>query len=544
MRNASDIPIEQSIEKVEHHMLQVLLPAFKLEKLDNARGNSHVGVNLIAEFDDATRAMWLRQQRVHVKKSISGFKSRAARIDKALATFRNDPKATNFAFSQPPFVFRYGNGGTLPILCLRDKEYYCLPYRDIPPIGWNLANGGSDSRHELLNPLATIERELREEIIIVNETEGIRYTLQWEDEDAQDRPEFTLAREFWKAKRRVDIGAFEERQVPVTWIHGPDAITVRCPRQPWRSTEGIFLNISAADFGIEADRIARLHVDDGFTILDGETHGAKLVDRPMGLFEVDSFASAFSKGQRSFVPDILFVSGDRVEGKSEIISAIKAHCDADNRPLRSAQEDKAWASCANRFALCPVTRQLVERHLNLEEAVPKPSGSVEMKSANGRYKVFLSSTGHREDLDLARKIRHYLSDRGIGPVFFYKESYDALNSLSWLRKIEDALLSATDLIVVCTNASRVRELQFEWHPFFTWLRYGRKKRGRIVPVVDRVNPQDLPIPLCIMDAVPWPDRTEALLKILRTKPKRQTVTNRGSQRASPKRRRGAALRNS
>jgi len=41
---------------------------------------------------------------------------------------------------------------------IKEEEYYCLFYRDIFPVGWNIANGGSDNNEELLNPLLTIER--------------------------------------------------------------------------------------------------------------------------------------------------------------------------------------------------------------------------------------------------------------------------------------------------------------------------------------------------------------------------------------------------
>ena len=48
----------------------------------------------------------------------------------------------------PAFPFRFGNGGTLPVVRLADRDYYSLFYREVAPIGWNIANGGAESAAE------------------------------------------------------------------------------------------------------------------------------------------------------------------------------------------------------------------------------------------------------------------------------------------------------------------------------------------------------------------------------------------------------------
>lgn len=68
--------------------------------------------------------------------------------------------ANSFLHNDENFPFRYASGGTLPILRMEGQGYYCFFYRDIFPIGWNIANGGCCTREELLNPQMTIEREL------------------------------------------------------------------------------------------------------------------------------------------------------------------------------------------------------------------------------------------------------------------------------------------------------------------------------------------------------------------------------------------------
>jgi hypothetical protein len=285
---------------------------------------------------------------------------------------------------------------------------------------------------------------------------------------------------------------------------------VKCPGQLPHSTSGVFLNISGLDFGVEADRIARIHVDDGAIVLDGETYGSRLVDRPVGLFEVGRFADAFEKGDE-FIPDILFLSGSRIEGPApEIVAKLYEFCGASNRPLRSSNENERWDKCKTRLALCPVARQLVTRHL-AQEALLRQDDAVKA-AGPPNCSVFISATDHNDDLAIAHRILGHLSNDGsVGPVFLYN---DSPMSMEGMRRIENELLSASTLIVVCTNVDRVRSLDFVWQPYFTWLRYGRKKVGQIVPVVYGIEPHELPLPLCALDSVRWNPDDLSVLKLL------------------------------
>lgn len=78
------------------------------------------------------------------------------------------------------------------------NRLYCLFFRGIHPIGWNIANGGCNNLEELLNPSTTIMRELREELIIINSSNW--YIFKSNDSTFYDRPEFALARQFWDLK--------------------------------------------------------------------------------------------------------------------------------------------------------------------------------------------------------------------------------------------------------------------------------------------------------------------------------------------------------
>jgi hypothetical protein len=210
----------------------------------------------------------------------------------------------------------------------------------------------------------------------------------------------------------------------------------------------------------------------------------------------------------------LFLSGDRIEGSSEeTVAKLVEACAAPNRPLRSERENQEWESCEAKLSLCPVARQLVTRHL-AQEAHFKRDGDAR-KHGTQPYGVFISSTGHDDDVAIAQRIySHLSSDRAVGPVFFYK---DAPMSNDWLTAIENALLSAASLIIVCTDIARVRSLDFEWQPFFIWTRYGRKSVGQMVPVVHGMRPHELPLPLCAQDPVVWAADDRAPLDALSRK---------------------------
>lgn len=505
------------LKLAEHHLLQVLVP--HLEFVWVKERSRDKGVQLSLEFDDTTEAIWRRQARELVRRSMGtprGFQNVARALDAEIGAFFADESAEPLTIDHPPFVFRYGNGGTLPMLRMGDKEYYCLAYRDIDPIGWNLANGGSDSRFELLNPKETIARELREEVLIVDLAREIRYTLQWEDESLVDRPEFLLAKRFWEGRLGIDIGAFKEEIAPVTWIHGPDSVFVTTPNAEPRPTTGVFLNVSAADYAVEVDRVAKVHVRPGATILDGEIHGAEVVDRPVGLFDVERFAAKVEASEREFLPDVLFVSGRRVVGSEERMrEEITRHCATGMRPLREKAENAYWDRCVRQheggrgsgrgrgsgfplFDLCPVTRQLAARYVAREAALKRIQEPPPRPSAPGGYDVFVSASGREPDQTLGESICEHL--RQSRNVFFYK---DRPLGNSWLRAIEDALKEAPNLVIVCTDLEGVRWVDFEWQSFWVWKRYGIKPRGTIVPVLQGMQAADLPLPLCMMDAVTW-----------------------------------------
>ena len=102
-------------------------------------------------------------------------------------------------------------------------------------------------------------------------------------------PELDAARELWGDRLDTDILRFEKTGLLVEWGIGPDSLAIAYGGEAPRPLPGFFLNINATDFGIEVDRIAHLDVSSDATLLDGELNDGRLINRPIGLFEVDNF---------------------------------------------------------------------------------------------------------------------------------------------------------------------------------------------------------------------------------------------------------------
>ncbi len=141
--------------------------------------------------------------------------------------------------------------------------------------------------------------------------------------------------------------------------------------------QGFYLNINAKDFGIELDRIARIQPAPGFRLLDGEITDNRLLNRPVGLFEVGKTQKSLYDGVTEFLPDRLFyclaelddVPGSPEELAKDFITGkfLKHLSETGSRTPREIEE---WheVPLAERFDLCPVTRSIIRRHIHASSA--------------------------------------------------------------------------------------------------------------------------------------------------------------------------------
>ncbi len=477
------------LETAEHQFLEVLVSRFTLKR-------SGKGALLELHFDEQTPAIWTRQAKYDLQKMIPNFAEKAKRYQGKLDRFLLDGKGSELRFDDADFPFRYTSGGTLPIVRRGDEDYYCLLYREIPPIGWNIANGGSDSRSELLNPLETLERELREELIIVDPVHRRRYVFDWDAGKPVDRPEFAIARRFWEERfRRQGYPSFEEleeTELPLKWLQGPDSLAVRIGKDDRNTASGFFLNINAEDSGIEVDRIARMNVDEEAVLCDGEIVRGQLVNRPVGLFETTRFHRALRTDKREFMPDLFFYDAG-CHKSSELERVIRKEFIPSLADCRTDDEMKGWRSAGKKYDLCPVTRRLVRRC-----AAWGPAARGRRRTA---CDVFISFGS--EDTRLARRVYDFLGRKSAQRVFFSEET---IHDVNYSQVIDDALDSANALVVVATDPAHLKKewVEFEWRSFHIDMCNGRKGGGaRLVPFISGFDPNDLPRPLRVRQVVFW-----------------------------------------
>jgi hypothetical protein len=474
------------LKSLHTYFIEVLLNDFELQRHGR-------GVTLVVEFDDNAPTLTGRSGLSHVRSKIPDFDAKVREHRNRLdAFFRGE--SSRLVVSDPEFPFRYASGGALPVAKIGDKEYYVLFYRECFPIGWNLANGGTDGRHELLNPYITVERELREELLIFDCHRRQRYVLDIESDNPEDMPEYIAARRLWQeqlsSKGWPPIGSFRQILTPLKWIDGPDCLEVRVNGELPKKLTNCFLNINPEDFGIEIDRIAKINVDETVTFCDGELLGNRLTDSIVGLFEVRRMNQLVRTGATQFIPDRYFYGGEGFDSPDPGQLERKISEDYVSRIQRylPSWDRREWDDHPFKFDLCPVTRGIAERAVRLQEPVGV---------SHGDYDVFVSFAN--EDEALARSVRDQIKMDTDLSVFFSAE----LDHSAWGDMIERALASANCLVAVATDPRHLSKPwpEFEYRLFHIQIRNQKKpKSAQVMSYISGFEPADLPLPLPFYNA--------------------------------------------
>ena len=490
------------LAQVQNEFLQVLLTKFSLRRQGS-------GVHLDVSFGFDTPAVWLRRGKNHIRQRLDD--ERIDRYNAQLESILLQGRKTYHKHDDPEFPFRFGNGGTLPVIRIGGTDYYCLFYREMHPAGWNIANGGADSLSELLDPTATIERELREELIVVEPHQACRYVFAADEGQPADHPDFAIARRIWKEVfRRRNFPDLTEKVIPLKWLPGNDSLTVQFADQPPTRTDNVLININADDFGIEIDRVAKLEVGPEAILCDGELIRARLLNRVVGLFEVQKVNAAIAVGRTEFKPDRIFYSGrDRSSDSIDRVVNDYLH-DITRGKVISSDVLADYKRIKEKFGLCPVTRNVIKRYLLMEDRAPVSASS---RTADS-YDIFLSFSS--EDRNLARKVFTFLRRAG-SRVFFSDET---LHHTNFASAVDQALEVARAFVVVGTRLDRLQKpwVQYEWMSFHNDILSGRKPGNTpLLTLVSNVDPHAFPRPLCFRQVITCdPIRPEPALRQLRT----------------------------
>lgn len=463
------------LNKAENEFIQVLLTSFSIRQGDE-------GLILDVDFDNESLAIWLREGKNHILNQLDPelIKSYQSELESILL----GKEKKDWFYNNPSFPFRFGNGGTLPVIRYGDKDYYCFFYRDISPVGWNIANGGADSLSELLYPLATIERELREELIIVDDYNDTNinpsietgqkclYVFDWSEGRRPDHPDFAIARRVWQEIfNGRDFKQLIDRTLPLKWLSGHDSVFITFNHKDKVKVSDCILNINAEDFGIEIDRVAKMAVGPNAILCDGELSGGKLLNQVVGLFEVHRFNAALNI-KEEFSPDLTFWHGEN-RSNDDLHSVVNEYLNyVTKQGIRTVESRLEWEKCQRKFGLCPVTRNLIRRYLLYEDKNPSiiPSKPTLIENQPLPFEVFLSFPS--EDLDLASKVFSHLRDKGY-QVFFSNET---LHKANFADEIDNALRAARSLVIVASETDRFYKnwVRYEWQSFHNDILANRK----------------------------------------------------------------------
>ncbi len=174
----------------------------------------------------------------------------------------------------------------LPIIRLDGTDFFCLFYRCVFPVGWNIANGGSNTFDDLLHPSKIVNREFLEELFFFDHANKLHYCLDT-NPDKYSTGTYKESYRLWQEKfDSSDLDKYEKLPLPIKWIDGPDFINIHSNHKTCL-TDGIFVNITPGDNAIEIDRMAIINLKNDIALLDGEVDKI-LINRIIGLFRVDN----------------------------------------------------------------------------------------------------------------------------------------------------------------------------------------------------------------------------------------------------------------
>lgn len=431
------------------------------------------------------------------------------RLHARINALRSDPDLMGYRVDCSQWPLRYANGGVLPIVHWEGRDHFLMFYRDIFPIGWNIANGASDDVEEWLQPERIIHREFAEEVLITDPSQQLLYV--YSPPLAAGTVDFHKSALTAWTPHRPELTEYLRAPLPFKWIHGPDAVEVAWNGRTER-TEGLFLNVTPDDHGLEADRFVLIRLPGEACLLCGEIADGRPLNQIVGLFSVDRMESLLSG--REFRPDLLFHSGRRFDGDrlDEVLPAYLAHVRADPppglAPLRRQDQNEYYDAAEVRYDLCPISRAMIGRYYEwragggtVESAAVEqpPSGLFPAVRPGGDaadYQVFISHASPQAGV--ARALYDYLQTHQPGTaVFLSGQSLRQQGESNYRRAIEQALVSARCLIVLMLAPSDLESewVRYEWSAFHSEILSGQKQQGQIFTLRDHERLKNVDLPL-------------------------------------------------
>lgn len=176
---------------------------------------------------------------------------------------------------------RWASGGFMPIVRYKEEYWVLVSFRDINPVGLNLANGASETKEEYKDPRALVGREFCEEVVVLSGTPAKAAELTQRDFEAQHQLAKFLSPKFAQQHaelRRANDGFTITRvrtptrrvrfletpfQVHITF-HGPNM------EHTHEILEDVVYTINPAEFGVEVMELAVFSMEEEEYVIEGE----------------------------------------------------------------------------------------------------------------------------------------------------------------------------------------------------------------------------------------------------------------------------------
>lgn len=187
---------------------------------------------------------------------------------------------------------RWASGGILPIAYWKKNYWYVLLFRGItPPVGWNVANGASETKEEYKNLRRLMVREFSEELILLDREPQIddpspvaqkvfRFSDQLFDELSNKTKDEIRSKEF--IKKHANLRKYHDNLF-IDYNEGPRLEPIRTPfeiqvtyhsknsrESRTKKIEDVIFSVNPLEFGIESVSLYAFKMDDEDYLIQGE----------------------------------------------------------------------------------------------------------------------------------------------------------------------------------------------------------------------------------------------------------------------------------
>jgi hypothetical protein len=242
----------------------------------------------------------------------------AARLDEHIHAFTMN--AHDGSWMEVPtqaIPLRWASGGVLPVVTWRGGVWSPFFFRDIAPVGWNIAAGSSETEAELRRPVSFGLREFVEETIVLSRpprtgVEVLTRTFPglMKGNDGQMRRALEPVNRHLEIRSREDdllLPPFPEDGVPAERAIETDFVPTRT-RLRIRSDDGeveipdVLVCFNLLELGIEVISVVRFDLGDDEYLLDGEMLapvGGKeeLIRMPVAMIAHSYLEDVLGRGQ-------------------------------------------------------------------------------------------------------------------------------------------------------------------------------------------------------------------------------------------------------